>query len=445
MGVRVVARTFSLAAVWAPLIVRSSPQATVAAFEKSGPVFIKLAQWLSTRRDLLSVELCDGMAELHERVNLPSMPADVHAAERVVPGLKTGKLLGGGSVAQVFEGEMKQKSGTLRVAVKVRRTGVNSLLDTDMAILRLAAKLMELLRPQLQWLALGSAVENFRGYMEQQVNLTIEAENLRRLGENFGPVRAVEVPEVYFSTDGIMVTSVAEGVSLSEFVKMKKTEKVREAVFEALTDLMARMILKDHFIHGDLHPGNVFIDVSDSPGRVVRPVITLIDAGISIQMEDSLQEMARKSMLAALNRDAPGLGEAVVKLHTAEGLCTHARKVDKLAEDLGYLLMAGCFMSDEATWSRHFASYEEYRGSRVSEYFVKMLELLSNHRVRVSPSLWALMTAFALIEGSVAELGFGVNVLRSAAPYIFSPVDFFGRFRLSSRASESEKEHRDGR
>ena len=36
---------------------------------------------------------------------------------------------------------------------------------------------------------------------------------------------------------------------------------------------------------------------------------------------------------------------------------------------------------------------------------------LTRHRVRVAPDLWSIMTAFALIEGSISELGFGVNVL----------------------------------
>eukprot|EP00415_Alexandrium_ostenfeldii_P001360 UN1360 len=289
------------------------------------------------------------------------------------------------------------------------------------------------------------AVENFRMYFIEQIDMTIEAHNLKRLSSNFHSVRGVVLPEVYFSDERVMVTSIAKGVSLSEFVRMDTPERVRKAVFESLTDLMARMILKDHFIHGDLHPGNVFIDVAERPGLVVRPVITLIDAGISIEMSGSLEEMARMSMVAVVYRNASALGTAVIKLHKDEGHTTHARDVDKLAEDLGYLLMAGCFMSPEEIWSHHFETYAEYRASRVSEYFVKMLKLLSLHRVRISPSLWALMTAFALIEGSVAELGFGVNVLRSAGPYIFSPMDIFGRLRLRESCAKSEEEHRSGR
>jgi len=444
--VRILARTCALSAIWAPTVFVSRPEAIVAALESSGPVFIKLAQWLSTRRDLLSAELCDGMAQLHERVSLPHMSADVLDAQRAVPGLEVGALLGGGSVAQVFRGTLSQGEGRqpLHVAIKVRRRGVDDLLDTDLLLLRWAARTVELLRPRLRWLAMEDAVETFREFLLQQVNLDIEAANLRRLGENFRGVQAVRVPEVYYSDECVLVTSVAEGVSLSEFIRLGRPRKVREAVFEALTDLMARMLLRDHFVHGDLHPGNAFIHVPESPGLFVQPVVTLIDAGICIEMSPSLQEMARASMLAALNRDGPTLGEAVVKLHREEGHCSHARDVDVLAEDVGYLMLAGCFMSPEDVWSRHFSTYKEYRASRVSEYFWRMLDLLSKHRVRVSPSLWTVMTAFALIEGSVQELGFGVNVLRSAAPYIFSAWDFFGRWRLSHQADESEREHREG-
>lgn len=47
------------------------------------------------------------------------------------------------------------------------------------------------------------------------------------------------------------------------------------------------------------------------------------------------------------------------------------------------------------------------------------MKLLTTHRVPVATDLWSMMTAFALIEGSITELGEGVNVLKAARPYLF--------------------------
>mmetsp|Transcript_52485 Transcript_52485/g.135895 ORF Transcript_52485/g.135895 Transcript_52485/m.135895 type:complete len:197 (-) Transcript_52485:283-873(-) len=163
------------------------------------------------------------------------------------------------------------------------------------------------------------------------------------------------------------------------------------------------------------------------------------------EMNDRLCSFAMISMVATFRMDAHGLGESVVKLHRDEGLCKYARDLDKLTDKMGNLLLAGAFMCDEEIWSQTFDNYEEYRSSRVSEYFARMIGLLSEHRVRVSPSIWSLTTAFALIEGSVAELGYGVNVLRAATPYLFRGWQHLPeRLRSWVRLDASERETREG-
>eukprot|EP00403_Amphidinium_massartii_P020582 CAMPEP_0178402238 /NCGR_PEP_ID=MMETSP0689_2-20121128/16730_1 /TAXON_ID=160604 /ORGANISM="Amphidinium massartii, Strain CS-259" /LENGTH=484 /DNA_ID=CAMNT_0020023115 /DNA_START=64 /DNA_END=1519 /DNA_ORIENTATION=+ len=434
---------------------RRSPQHISKALESSGPVFIKLAQWMSTRRDLLSDELCDEMGKLHETVTCHSTPLEISRAEALVPGLKVKNLLGGGCIAQVYAAEMPplDAGGTpLEVAVKVRRENVPALLETDLFLMRAMAAMSERIWPSMQWLAMQKAIDNFAWYMTQQLDLRIEAEHLEELKSDFrsgrvrGPGR-VAIPHVIAVSESVMVTEVARGVSLSVFIKQNQPAKLRRMVFTSLIDMMARMVLVNNFIHGDLHPGNIFVSTVPARGPLeevanftdgVVPLITLIDAGISIQMSDSLTSFAKSSMLAAFRMNPEALGKALVEFHHDEGLCSHGENLEELEEEAGYLLLAGCFMCPERIWSRVFDDYQEYRSSRVSEYFTKMIATLSGHKVRVSPSLWALMTAFALVEGSVQELGYGVNVLRAARPYIFRPVDVVGRIGSAMRLSISE-------
>jgi len=307
-GAALVQRAGHLLLIWTPVVWSRSPNTIVHALESSGPVFIKLAQWLSTRRDVLDSELCDGMATLHERVSVVASPQDRQRAESAIPGLRVQNLLGGGCIALVFKGEL-DVNGTQAVAVKVRRKGVDKLLHTDLKLMRLVASIAERLVPSLQWLAMPEAVDNFGWYLIQQINLTVEAEHLRQFESNYQGLPNVGVPKVFTATEGVLVTEIAEGVSLSKFVRENRSKPVREVVFSALTDLMARMVLVDNFIHGDLHPGNLFIaaEEPENGGELMHgPLhlfdkelpyrITLIDAGIAIGMTKNLTIMMTNSM-----------------------------------------------------------------------------------------------------------------------------------------------------
>jgi len=342
-----------------------------------------------------------------------------------------GGLLGAGCVAQVYAGELKERSGAgaapTDVVIKVLRPEVPHLLRTDMQLLRLGARAAEWLRPELRWLALRSAVDTFGEYLRQQTDFTVEGANLRRLGANFldGDVEGgvMRVPRVVVDAADLLVTTRARGKSLTEFIKETKgkedTERARERVFTSVTDAMARMILKHKFIHGDLHPGNLFVHMADSSSKAE---ITLIDAGISIEISDDMASMMSGAVLAVWNRQGRKLGQAIVRFHNNSNLTNHAVDLDELEVKIGNLILAGSILcreaKDRSIWSEMFDTYREYRESRVSEYFALLAGRLSRHKVRVSPALWSVMTAFALIEGSVQELGHGVNVLHCAKPYV---------------------------
>jgi len=442
----IVRRACYLLSVWAPAAVWRSPSNVVASLHQSGPVFIKLAQWLSTRRDVLSSDLCDAMGTLHEHVPCSLTSSDLERAQTQVPGLKLKQLLGGGCVAQVYLGELPgPRAGQLQdVAVKIRRENIVDLLEMDLALLRWLARTVERVKPDLKWMAMEDAVENFGWYMTQQVDLQIEAHHAETVSRNFRRRPAIRIPRVLAATESVLVMTLADGVSLSEFVKQNHTHEKRLEVHALLTDMMAKMGLQDNFLHGDLHPGNLFINLE---GPEETPAVTLIDMGISIQMSKNLEDFAKSAMLAAFRMKPLDLGDAMVRLHEREGLCEYAEDLDKLGYKVGYLLLAGCFMVEEDIWGKVFPTYQDYNGTRVSEYFTMLMAYLSEHKVRVSPDLWSVMTAFALIEGSIAELGFGVNVLGACMPYIFSPTDIVGRVQsmLSlSSSNENSKRARQG-
>jgi len=152
--------------------------------------------------------------------------------------------------------------------------------------------------------------------------------------------------------------------------------------------------------------------------------------------------MIKDALRPVFMKNAEALGKEIVKYHTKEGYAEQGVDLPALATELGNLLICGCFMVDEKIWGKVFPTFEAYNGTPVSEYFSMMLDILTKHKVRISPDLWSLMTAIALIEGSILELGFGINVLAAVKKYVINPVNLWAKWRSSQTLKESDDNSR---
>jgi ubiquinone biosynthesis protein len=121
------------------------------ALERLGPIFVKFGQVLSTRRDLLPLDIADELARLQDRV--PPFGSDVAIAtiERAF-GKKISDIfvsferepVASASIAQVHFGVLKDRQGRDRdVAVKVLRPGMLKVIEKDLSLMRMMAGWVE--------------------------------------------------------------------------------------------------------------------------------------------------------------------------------------------------------------------------------------------------------------------------------------------------------------
>lgn len=367
------------------------------------------------------------MGVLHEHVSAQPSEQDAAIVEATMPGAKLHRILGAGCIARVYEGTLHGHP----VAIKIRRDNVEEFLQLDFQFLRCAACVAETLWPSLQWLMLQSALKDFKHYMLSQVDLQHEASNLRRFADNLQNSVA-QVPKVFAASERILIMELVEGQSLSLFLQHERDPVLRHKVWSILSDQAAKMVLADNFLHADLHPGNILVTMKHG-----EPKLTFIDAGMALELPQLLVDQLRLAMRGALNRDAEALGQALVDLHRAEGLCTDTSP--SLPHRLGVLGLCCVFTCDEALWGQLFQSRADYFSARTPEYFHRMAAIMTDHEVRVSPVLWSLLTSFALVEGSLHELGFKTNVMRACLPYLMSkPLDIFQRIWGRVQCSFSE-------
>ena len=160
-----------------------------------GPAFIKLTQWAATRRDLFPLDLCEKLSTLHtancihswrhtDQLLREAFGNDYAEQLKINPK----DILGSGCVAQVYKGELLlENSGERKpVAVKVLHPRIALMVERDLMFIKRIASLVDSLPiDMVKCLSLPRAVDNFEGIIRRQVDLRIEARNLRRFHANF--------------------------------------------------------------------------------------------------------------------------------------------------------------------------------------------------------------------------------------------------------------------
>ena len=111
------------------------------ALEDLGPIFVKFGQVLSTRRDLMPIDIADELARLQDRV--PPFSSELAIAQIVKSlGAHPDVLfadfdpvpVASASIAQVHFGRLKSGKD---VAIKVLRPGIKKSIDEDVALMHI--------------------------------------------------------------------------------------------------------------------------------------------------------------------------------------------------------------------------------------------------------------------------------------------------------------------
>uniref|UniRef100_A0A7N9AX70 AarF domain containing kinase 2 n=1 Tax=Mastacembelus armatus TaxID=205130 RepID=A0A7N9AX70_9TELE len=282
--------------------------------ETSGPTFIKLGQWASTRRDIFSPEFCERFSRLHVKVR-PHSWAHTKQCLRRAFGESWKRVLlfdskepvGSGCVAQVYRGwarvdqvedpsfqslidEMEKedlleaweipgfrgKERLIPVAIKVIHPGVRRQVEIDLLLMKAGSWLLHCL-PGLKWLSLYEIVEEFENLMTKQIDLRFEARNIEHFRNNFRDVEYVKFPTPLrpFVTRTILVETFEESEPISNFLSSEISQDVKQRIAKMGVDTLLKMIFVDNFVHGDLHPGNILVQCQDPlPGSSASTGIT---------------------------------------------------------------------------------------------------------------------------------------------------------------------------
>jgi ubiquinone biosynthesis protein len=396
-----VALRFRLYRFWPRLARRADPERAVRlrqALETLGPIFVKFGQVLSTRRDLLPLDIADELAKLQDRVP-PFAPALARAEIERGIGKPIDEVfaafeheaVASASIAQVHLATLHDGS---EVAVKVLRPGVERAIARDVALLETAAWLMERLWVDGRRLKPRQVVAEFARHLDEELDLVREAASASQLRRNFEGSPLLAVPGVHWDwcSRRVMVMERMHGTPVSQVDRLRERGVDIPRLARAGVEIFFTQVFRDGFFHADMHPGNIF--VSDE-GKYIA-----LDFGIMGTLTETDKNYLAQNFLAFFNRDYRRVAQA----HLDAGWVPAATRID----DFEGAIRAVC----EPIFARPLK--EIYFG----KLLLRLFQTSRRFNVEIQPQLVLLQKTLLNIEGLGRELDPDLDLWQTAKPFL---------------------------
>jgi ubiquinone biosynthesis protein len=367
------------------------------AFENLGPLFVKFGQVLSTRRDLIPLDIADELAKLQDNVP-PVNFNEIEAILKNAYGKPIAEVfsnfqpiaIASASVAQVHFATLRNGQ---EVAVKVLRPGIANTIANDLKLMDSAAWFLEKLSSEGKRLKPREIVAEFAIHTQNELDLTLEAANCTQLARNF-PDRRLLVPEVYWDwcRKDVMVMQRMIGTPISQTATLRaKGINITKLAHDGV-EIFFTQVFRDGFFHADMHPGN--IQVADD-GRYIA-----LDFGIMGTLSDTDKYYLARNFLAFFNRDYRDVAVA----HIESGWVPKDTNVDALET----AVRAIC----EPIFNKPLIEISFGRT------LLSLFQMSRRFGVNIQPQLVMLQKTLLNIEGLGRELDPTIDLWQSAKPFL---------------------------
>ncbi|MFK7863708.1 MAG: ubiquinone biosynthesis regulatory protein kinase UbiB [Pseudohongiellaceae bacterium] len=390
------------------------------ALQELGPIYIKLGQLLSTRRDFLEPELADELATLQDKVppfKTPPIEDIIRAELNVDPSSVFASFeeqpFASASVAQVYAATLHNGDD---VVIKVVRPGIEKTVKSDIRVLKWLAALVENRTSIGRRLRPIEIINDYESVIIGELNLQSEAANTSELKRNFANSPALYVPRVYWDyvSRNMMVVEKINGIPVTEMASLASHNINLKALAETGVNIFFTQVFEHNFFHADMHPGNIFV-AKHSPEQ---PQYIAIDCAIIGSLTDSDQDYLAKNLLAMLKRDY----RRVAELHVASGWVPADTKVHEFES----AIRSVC----EPIFEKPLKEIS------FADLLLELFRTAGKFNMEVQPSLVLLQKTLLNIEGLGRQLYPDLDLWETALPFLerwqakrLSPVTLFNRIR----------------
>jgi ubiquinone biosynthesis protein len=372
------------------------------ALERLGPIFVKFGQVMSTRRDLLPLDVANELALLQDRV--PPFPGAqaVALVERAF-GKPISEVfehfepvpVASASIAQVHFARLR---GGREVAVKVLRPNMLSVIEDDLALLHRAASWVERFSADGRRLKPREVVAEFDVYLHDELDLVREAANAAHLRRNMHNLQLVLVPEMVWDlcTPTVLVMERMNGIPISQVGRLREAGvDIKKLARDGVT-IFFTQVFRDGFFHADMHPGNIQVSVApETFGRYIA-----LDFGIIGTLTEFDKEYLAQNFIAFFRRDY----KRVAELHVESGWVPPQTRIDALESAI------------RAVCEPHFD--RPLKDISLGQVLLRLFQTSRRFNVEIQPQLVLLQKTLLNVEGLGRQLDPDLDLWSTAKPFL---------------------------
>jgi predicted unusual protein kinase regulating ubiquinone biosynthesis (AarF/ABC1/UbiB family) len=369
-----------------------------------GGTGVKIGQQLGLRADIIPIEYCDELMKLLDQV--PPFPAEQaiaileremgKALPEIFESFDT-EVIGSGSIGCVYQAYLPDGR---KVAVKIRRPGIELEMRSDLKVINILGKLGE----TLTFIPTGSSrdiIREISWMLIDELDYRLEAMQTEAFGQQAERTEVVRTPAIIHELCNreVIVTEFMDGVFLHEILNAledenpERLEALEEqgydsvAISKNLVRMMFWQMYECNIFHADPHPANIVIQPDNS--------LTLIDFGVC----GSLSKQSRNALQAIHRKYNDPHGMALAIIATQQPL--PYIDVDRYAQELYYLVrdQTLAMRSKSGKW------YEKSAGA----LWTRAAEISREYKVRLNPELLRYMRTSFLGDAILARLNPDLN------------------------------------
>ena len=372
------------------------------ALERLGPIFVKFGQVLSTRRDLLPLDVADELAKLQDSV--PPFPGAVSVTlvERAF-GKPISELFASFDAEPVASASITQVHfatlhGGREVAVKVLRPGMLAAIDSDLALLHRLAGWVERSSVDGKRLKPREVVAEFDYYLHDEPDLVREAANAAQLRRNMAALAMIEVPEMVWDLcrPSVIVMQRMHGVPIGQVDRLRAAGIDLKKLARDGVTIFFTQVFRDGFFHADMHPGNIQVSTDAATfGRYIA-----LDFGIVGTLTDNDRDYLAQNFTAFFRRDY----KRVAELHVESGWVPQATRIDALESAIRTVC--------EPLFDRPLKDIS------LGQVLLRLFQTSRRFNVEIQPQLVLLQKTLLNVEGLGRQLDPDLDLWNTAKPFL---------------------------
>ena len=361
-----------------------------------GPTFIKLGQLLSTRPDILPPEYLAEFSRLQDDVPAAEwesarevIDAELGPVDEVFEEFDTSPI-SGASLGQVYVARVDGDP----VAVKVRRPGVETLVEADLRVIRWSVPVLMRFVDDARSFSLETLADEFAKTIREEMDYEREAAMLTEIRGNFADNETVRIPSVVWShsTGRVLTMEYVGGTKITDLDRLEERGLDRSALAEQLQRAYLQMIIEDGVFHADPHPGNLAVK---DDGTLV-----FYDFGMSGYVDPYVQERIVDFYSSIYRRDIDAILDALIEMGT-------------LSPEADRQLMA-----EVAELAIQDASGEDIEQYRVQQIIQQLEDTIYEFPLRLPSNLALVLRVATVVEGVCVTLDPEFDFISVATSYL---------------------------